>query len=148
MRRSWLLVLGLGCGLVASCFDAPSADVMFSCDPASAPACPDGYTCESDGCCHRDGSDFSANAGLCRTIGTDGGTDSATSLLTTDSSGTDTSSSSGGTSESGTSTGTSTSTGSTESSSTDATSTDATSTGDDASSSGAGSTDTGSSSTG
>lgn len=147
MRRAWLLVLGLGCGLVASCFDAPSADVMFSCDPASAPACPDGYTCESDGCCHRDGSDSSANAGLCRT-GADGGTDSATSLLTTGSSGTETSSSSGGTSESGPSTDPSTDTGSTESSSTDATSTDATSTGNDASSSGAGSTDTGSSSTG
>ena len=148
MRHAWLLVLGLGSGLVASCFDAPSADVMFSCDPASAPACPDGYTCESDGCCHRDGSDFSAHAGECRTISTDGGseggTDPATSLLTTESSGTDTGSSSGtdtgGTSSSSDTTAT---TGSTESSTTDTTST-----GDDASSSGAGSTDTGSSSTG
>ena len=46
MRRAWVLVLGLCSGLVASCFDAPSAAVMFSCDPDTAPACPDGYTCE------------------------------------------------------------------------------------------------------
>jgi hypothetical protein len=141
MRRAWILILGLTSGLVASCFDAPSAAVMFSCDPASAPACPDGYTCEADGCCHRNGTDVSEHAGECKTIGTDGGTD-ATSLVTTDSSGTDTGSSSGTSTDTGSSG--SDTTGTT---STDATSTDATSTGDDASSSGAGSSDTGSSST-
>ncbi|MBK8241071.1 MAG: hypothetical protein IPK74_36615 [Deltaproteobacteria bacterium] len=52
-------------GLVAACFDAPAATVMFTCDVASEPACPAGYTCQSDGCCHADGSDVAAHAGEC-----------------------------------------------------------------------------------
>ena len=52
-------------GLVAACFDAPAAAVMFTCDVASEPACPAGYTCQSDGCCHADGSDVAAHAGEC-----------------------------------------------------------------------------------
>jgi hypothetical protein len=50
---------------VWGCFSAPSADVLFSCDPEAAPECPPGYSCESDGCCHRDGSDVDASRGAC-----------------------------------------------------------------------------------
>ena len=85
------IFFGLVAGLLASvaCFSAPSADVQFSCDLDDAPACPDGYTCRDDGCCHRDGSDFEANEGGCRLVGTSGadtdtltGTSSATDSTT------------------------------------------------------------------
>jgi hypothetical protein len=33
---------------------------MFGCVDDEA-ACPVGYTCEADGCCHRDGSDVDAH---------------------------------------------------------------------------------------
>lgn len=56
------LVLGTTLG---ACFNPPAADVMFSCDPAAAGTCPNGYTCEADGCCHRDGSDVEADFGGC-----------------------------------------------------------------------------------
>ncbi len=60
-------LFGLSLGLLASaCFEAPAADVMFACDPSGAPECPAGYTCEADGCCHRNGSDANAAAGECR----------------------------------------------------------------------------------
>jgi hypothetical protein len=67
-RRAWLRVhvlfaLSFGTG---ACFNPPAADVMFTCDLEAAPACPDGYTCQDDGCCHRDGSDVEANRGACR----------------------------------------------------------------------------------
>jgi hypothetical protein len=65
--------LGLLFGLAAACFEAPSDSVVFSCDPESAPACPPGYTCEEDGCCHRDGSDVEEHFGKCRLSGTDSG---------------------------------------------------------------------------
>jgi hypothetical protein len=141
-RTLLTIALGIACGFVASCFDAPSADVMFSCDPDTAPACPDGYTCESDGCCHRDGSDFSAHAGECKTVATDG----ATSLLTS-ATGTDTSTDTGtGTTGTGTDATSSSDSGTDAASSSETGSTtDATSTGSESS---AGSTDTGSSSTG
>jgi hypothetical protein len=63
MRRTIAAAL---LGLVGACFDAPNGAVMFSCDPENAPECPSGYTCESDGCCHRDGSDVDANLGGCK----------------------------------------------------------------------------------
>lgn len=53
-------------GILGACFDAPDGPVMFSCDPDEAPACPSGYTCESDGCCHKNGSDVDANLGACK----------------------------------------------------------------------------------
>ncbi|HEY0132950.1 MAG TPA: hypothetical protein VGB85_02685 [Nannocystis sp.] len=56
-----LLAFGTALG---ACFNPPAAAVMFSCDPAAA-TCPDGYTCEADGCCHRDGSDVEADFGGC-----------------------------------------------------------------------------------
>jgi hypothetical protein len=59
-----LVALALGTG-GGACFNAPGAAVMFACDPAGEAACPDGYTCEDDGCCHRDGGDVAANAGQC-----------------------------------------------------------------------------------
>lgn len=65
--------LGLGAALASACFDAPQPAVQFSCDPAQAPACPEGYTCEADGCCHLDGSDYDAHVGDCK-IGGAGGT--------------------------------------------------------------------------
>lgn len=69
----------------AGCFNLPADDVTFTCDPKGTASCPDGYSCESDGCCHRDGSDVTARSGECRlggtgtggfpTPGTDSGTD-------------------------------------------------------------------------
>lgn len=50
---------------LGACFNPPSNAVMFACDPAAAPECPAGYTCEADGCCHRDGSDVSSQLGAC-----------------------------------------------------------------------------------
>ncbi len=38
---------------------------MFSCSSEVDAVCPDGYTCEADGCCHRDGSDVAAEFGGC-----------------------------------------------------------------------------------
>ncbi len=95
------LALGLGLGLGGACFSAPQPAVQFSCDLASAPECPEGYTCEADGCCHRDGSDYDAHAGQCQ-LG--GGLLTAGSGSTGDSSGSE-SSSSGGSSSGGSSSG-------------------------------------------
>lgn len=68
--------LGASLGL-AACFELPADDVTFSCDPQGASACPDGYRCEADGCCHRIGSDVSASLGACALGGgTGGGSDS------------------------------------------------------------------------
>ncbi|MEM6292894.1 MAG: hypothetical protein AAGA54_16585 [Myxococcota bacterium] len=69
-----LLVLGVSAVAgFAGCFTAPSADVQFSCDPEDAPACPPGYACEADGCCHRDGTDVQATFGDCKLEGGSGG---------------------------------------------------------------------------
>jgi hypothetical protein len=107
MRRVFAALL---LGIVGACFDAPAGAVMFSCDPDDAPACPSGYTCESDGCCHKNGSDVDANLGACKlapsteatTVITIGTTDSSSSSSdtgsTTSSAGSD--ASSGTTSES------------------------------------------------
>lgn len=64
-RGAWL-GLGLGVVLAGACFDAPRPAVQFSCDPVDAPQCPAGYTCEADGCCHLDGSDYAEHAGRCQ----------------------------------------------------------------------------------
>ncbi len=92
-RALLLATLSLGTALGA-CFNPPAAAVMFSC-PESAPACPDGYTCESDRCCHRTGSDVDANYGGCG-LGDPGTAGPTTDTPTTDasSSGTSTTSSS------------------------------------------------------
>ncbi len=70
------------------CFSAPSADVLFACDPQNAPQCPPDYSCEADGCCHRNGSDVQASAGACNSAGTSGfdpsGTDTDTDTDTGD----------------------------------------------------------------
>jgi hypothetical protein len=100
MRRR---ALGVFFGLIVGCFDAPAAVVMFSCEPDGASACPDGYTCEADGCCHRDGSDVNAHAGECKL---QGATDGATTLLPgTSSTGTSSTGTSGSTTATGSSDG-------------------------------------------
>lgn len=75
------------------CFSAPSADVLFACDPQNAPQCPPDYSCEADGCCHRNGSDVQASAGACNSAGTSGfdpsGTDTDTDTGDTDTGDTD-----------------------------------------------------------
>lgn len=58
--------LGLALGLAAACFQAPRPAVQFSCDPDDAPECPEGYSCEDDGCCHLDGSDVDAHRDECK----------------------------------------------------------------------------------
>jgi hypothetical protein len=58
--------LVLGAALAGACFDAPQPAVQFSCDPADSPECPPGYSCEADGCCHLDGSDYAAHEGDCQ----------------------------------------------------------------------------------
>lgn len=101
--RRWAIGLALAIaaasGAEISCFQAPSDDVSFSCDPEDAPECPNGYTCERDGCCHRDGSDVEANLGACA-LGGDGGTGTGTETGSGAETGTD-----GGT-DTGTDTGT------------------------------------------
>lgn len=67
----WAALIGLVVGGGISCFNPPSADVLFSC--AEQGECPDGYSCEEDGCCHRDGSDVDENLGSCALGG--GGTE-------------------------------------------------------------------------
>ncbi len=93
-RASLVLAFGLGLGLSlgagAGCFQAPADDVLFACEPDASDgsdACPSGYRCESDGCCHKIGSDVDANLGACAlggetegfpTTGTGTGTDTGT----------------------------------------------------------------------
>ena len=96
------MTLAFGTALGA-CFNAPDEPVLFACDAATAPACPDGYTCADDGCCHRDGSDIAANLNSCRI----GGAMSATDSGATDSSTTDSGASSSDASSSGADTGSS-----------------------------------------
>lgn len=77
-RRAFTLAtLALGLALAAiepACFRPPSDDVLFSCEPMGDDRCPDGYSCEADGCCHRNGSDVEANFGACALGGNEGGT--------------------------------------------------------------------------
>ena len=64
---------------MGACFNAPDEPVLFACDAETAPACPDGYSCADDGCCHRDGSDIAANLNSCRIGGAMSATDSGAS---------------------------------------------------------------------
>lgn len=94
-------IVGLAIGVLAACFTPPDEDVLFSCDPDSAPTCPEQYTCEADGCCHRDGTDVEASFGACRlTAGSVSAT--APTTGTGDTSGSDESGTSAGTSTSAT----------------------------------------------
>ena len=74
MSLGRLLAFGVALlgGVGISCFDPPSDDVLFSCDPDKASECPEAYVCEDDGCCHRKGSDVDAKYGACA-LGVDGG---------------------------------------------------------------------------
>lgn len=80
--------------LVPACFSPPNDDVLFACDPVDDPRCPEGYTCESDGCCHKNGTDVAASLGACGLGGNEGGTatetDAGTDTTGTDTTGTDT----------------------------------------------------------
>jgi hypothetical protein len=114
-------------GMVAACFDAPAAVVMFSCEPGDAPQCPPGYTCKQDGCCHKDGTDFATFEGQCRFAGM---TESATGTSV------GSSDSSDGTATGATTSGATTSGATSESS-------DATSSGESGTSGGASETETG-----
>ena len=105
-------------GLAAgACFNPPTDAVMFSCDPAGSSACPAGYTCQSDGCCHRDGTDDPADQGACKLGGdfspTSGATTSGatTSGATTSGASTSTTSGTGSTGGTTDSSSSSTSTG-------------------------------------
>lgn len=100
--RSTALAALAGLAL-AACFTAPADAVLFACT-AKAPDCPDGYTCADDGCCHRDGSDITANYGACGlggpatgplATGTDVGTDVGTGTTAPTSSSTSTDASTG-----------------------------------------------------
>lgn len=59
------LSFGAVLGLTAACFDPPAEDVLFSCNASHPTPCPPDYTCEKDGCCHREGSDVEAMLGAC-----------------------------------------------------------------------------------
>ena len=73
---SFAALAGLAAG---ACFNPPSAAVMFACDPSGSSACPAGYTCRDDGCCHKDGTDDPADDGACKLGGGGGATSDSTS---------------------------------------------------------------------
>ena len=108
---SLAVLAGLAAG---ACFNPPSAAVMFACDPSGSSACPAGYTCQDDGCCHKDGTDDPADDGACKLGGGGGGASSEATSEATGSTGAATSSTTtAGTTDTG---GTSTDTGSSSSS--------------------------------
>lgn len=84
------LLAGTLAGLAPACFQPPTDDVLFSCDPVDDPRCPEGYACEADGCCHKNGTDVDATFGACGLGGNEGGTATETGTAT-DTTGTDTS---------------------------------------------------------
>lgn len=112
---------------VGACFNPPAQAVMFSCTPDEA-VCPDGYSCEADGCCHRDGGDIEANLGGCGLGQAASASDPATGAGTTDAPTTTTTESDPSTSSS-TSSDTSTSTGDTSTSTDTGTGTESSSAG-------------------
>ena len=71
-ERLFVLVMGSGLATLGGCFSLPADDVTFTCDFDRDGACPEGYACEADGCCHRDGSNVDAKYGECRLGGTGG----------------------------------------------------------------------------
>lgn len=59
MRLIWTLafvigMIGLAAAFPGACFDPQLPTVAFRCGEQNA--CPDGYECRSDGCCHKEGS--------------------------------------------------------------------------------------------
>jgi len=112
LRLFLTLVLAAAWG----CFSPPSADVLFSCDPDDAPECPPDYTCQADGCCHRDGSDVDASPGACNSNDDAGPTTAGTGTASGAESGSTTGSGSGTGSSSGSGTGSSSGSGSSSSS--------------------------------
>ena len=65
-------LLTLGLTSVVGCFTPPNPPVLFACEPDGAAACPEGYACQADGCCHRIGSDYEQHQGECRLGAGDG----------------------------------------------------------------------------
>lgn len=74
MRTTTRLLLALVAGIALACFQPPKDDVLFSCDPIDDDRCPTGYTCEADGCCHKNGTDVQATYGACGLGGNETGT--------------------------------------------------------------------------
>lgn len=73
MSRRTVLLWAVAAGALASgCFSLPADDVTFTCDVGGDASCPEAYSCEADGCCHRDGSKVTQNFGACRLGGTGG----------------------------------------------------------------------------
>ncbi|MFV8748968.1 hypothetical protein ACNOYE_00295 [Nannocystaceae bacterium ST9] len=122
--RTTILLLALALGLTLACFQPPDDDVLFSCDPLADDRCPAGYTCEADGCCHRDGTDVQASFGACGLGGNETGTASETGSGTESDTGTESGTDTGTTSETDTS---GTDTSGTDTSGTDTGTTDTTS---------------------
>lgn len=91
------LLVGLGSGVLMSCFAAPKDDVLFSCEFEGDDTCPPDYRCEADSCCHRIGSDVEATLGSCALGGNSGmpGTSGTTGTDTSSESGSDSGSESG-----------------------------------------------------
>jgi hypothetical protein len=106
------LVLGTALAAAPACFNPPAGQVQFSCEPEGGSACPDGYECRSDGCCHRQDSPEGDTEGACKLGGFGAETASGSSSST---GATSTGGATGGTGATGTagssSTSTSTSTG-------------------------------------
>jgi len=73
--------------LPSACFEVPEGDVYFSCEPDARDECPPDYTCQADGCCHRNGSDAEASWNACRLSGNTGTSSAVTSSDTTSTSG-------------------------------------------------------------
>jgi len=63
--RAWPALLVTSLAVPLACFDPPDRAVQFRCESMGADACPSGYRCEADGCCHRAGSDLEANWNAC-----------------------------------------------------------------------------------
>ncbi len=76
------MTMAFGAGL-GGCFNPPAEAVLFACDAKTASACPAGYSCEADDCCHRKGSDIEAELGSCRIGGAMSASDTATGPAST-----------------------------------------------------------------
>ncbi len=98
MRTMTRLFMAFVAGIGLACFTPPANDVLFACDPIDDDRCPEGYTCEADGCCHKQGSDVQATFGACGLGGNETGA-TGTDTTGTDTTGTDTSGTDTGTSD-------------------------------------------------
>lgn len=75
MRLIWTLgfiagTMGVCAGLPGACFDPQIPTVAFRCGEQDA--CPDGYECRPDGCCHKEGSPLDEH-GACGDTSPDAG---------------------------------------------------------------------------